>query len=124
MLVSRVSICVFNPSYGVFTHRRFKPVPLECLGLGSFKDPAENRREESESGSRLLHALTRPTKPTYPFTVFHKLDIKRRYTFYAQTEASRSKWYDTLVDAIGVRKAQLDANRVRNPQRLTCCSAL
>jgi len=52
-----------------------------------------------------------PTKSAYPFTVFHKFDMQRRYTFYAPSEISRSRWYETFIDALGVRKAQQDANK-------------
>ena len=87
---------------------------MDCLGLGSFTDAPESRREEREGGSlRIINALTMPSHPVFPFTVFHKLDFQRRYTFYAESEASRKRWYDTLVDAMGVRRAQQDVNKVR-----------
>src|SRR5258707_903084 len=89
-------------------------LPLDCLGLGKFTDPPETRKEE---GGSLRIFGSSPTKSVYPFTVFHKFDVQRRYTFCAPSELSRCQWYETFVDTLGVRKAQQDANKaspVRN----------
>ena len=49
----------------------------------------------------------------YPFTIYHaEANTSRRYTLYTHTSTSRANWRDALVDAIGVRKAIQDANKV------------
>ena len=49
----------------------------------------------------------------YPFTIYHaNTSIPRRYTLYTHTPAARTNWYNALVDAIGIRKARQDANKV------------
>lgn len=49
----------------------------------------------------------------YPFTIYHaNTSIPRRYTLYTHTPTARVNWYNALVDAIGVRKARQDANKV------------
>lgn len=92
-----------------YTNLPLKPLPLDCMGLGKFTEPPETRKEEGGSSMRIFG--NSPTKNAYPFTVFHKFDVQRRYSFYARSEISRSKWYETFVDTLGVRKAQQDANK-------------
>jgi hypothetical protein len=49
----------------------------------------------------------------YPFTIYHaNSSIPRRHTLYARTPTARTNWYNALVNAIGVRKARQDANKV------------
>lgn len=49
----------------------------------------------------------------YPFTIYHaRTNTSRRYTLYTRTSAARAKWHSAFVDAIGVRKARQDANKV------------
>jgi RHO1 GDP-GTP exchange protein 1/2 len=53
-------------------------------------------------------------EPFYPFTIYHSASkLNRRYTLYAASERERSKWEAALVDALGVRAAQGEANQVR-----------
>lgn len=39
--------------------------------------------------------------------------MNRRYTLYADSEEIRQEWHALLVDALGVRKVQQEANMVR-----------
>lgn len=49
----------------------------------------------------------------YPFIIYHaRSSIPRRYTLYTHTPTARTKWYNALVNAIGLRKARQDANKV------------
>jgi hypothetical protein len=59
----------------------------------------------------------------YPFTIHHaNTNERRRYTLYTQTPTARAKWHGALVDAIGVRKARQDANKVFSlPLRASAC---
>ena len=91
-----------------------KPIPLECLGLGSFKDEQVSRREENGT-SRLL-SITKPSHPVFPFTIFHRLDVKRRYTFYVERENLRTRWHEMLVDTLAVRQTERDVNRWYVPE--------
>ncbi|KAF8339639.1 uncharacterized protein EI90DRAFT_3117436 [Cantharellus anzutake] len=87
-----------------------RPLPLDCMGLGKFADPPESRKEEG-GGSSLRIFSSSPSKAVYPFTVFHKCDVQRRYTFYTHSETSRIQWYETIFNALGVRKAHQDGNK-------------
>lgn len=92
-----------------------QPIPLECLGVGSFKDEPASRRDESGSG-RLLSSIIKPSRPAYPFTVFHRLDVKRRYTFYTEHESIRTKWQEAIIDAMAVRQTERDVNKWYVPE--------
>ncbi|EPQ54101.1 hypothetical protein GLOTRDRAFT_116750 [Gloeophyllum trabeum ATCC 11539] len=87
-----------------------RPIPLEYLRLGSFNSPPESRKERSEEGG-ILEALKPTYRSVYPFTVYHASSkSSRRYTLYADSEASRRKWHAALIDALAVRKARQEAN--------------
>ena len=91
-----------------------QPIPVECLGLGSFKDEPASRR--GENGSSRLLSITKPSYPVFPFTIFHRLDVKRRYTFYAERENLRRKWHEVLIDTIAVRQTACDGNKWYAPE--------
>ncbi|KAF8312518.1 hypothetical protein DL93DRAFT_2229023 [Clavulina sp. PMI_390] len=93
-----------------------RPIPLECLGLGSFKDAPVSRKEENGSGRLSSFITSRPSHQVFPFTVFNRLDVKRRYTFYVDRENLRTKWYEAFVDAMAVRNIQLDVNKWYAPE--------
>jgi len=88
-----------------------QPIPLEYLRLGSFDDPADNRREKLEG----ILDRVRPTyKAIYPFTIYHASSkATRRYTLYAPSDSIRKKWEYALGDALTVRKVQQESNMVR-----------
>ena len=90
----------------------FQPIPLEYLRLGSFDDPADNRREKLEDAGILDRV--RPTyKAIYPFTIYHASSkATRRYTLYAPSDNIRQKWKYVLADALAVRKVQQESNMV------------
>jgi hypothetical protein len=93
------------------TQHPAQPIPLEYLGLGSFDGPAEVRKERADSGSFISMSSTKQNM--YPFIIYHTdTTIPRRYTLYTQTPTARAKWSSALEDAIGVRKARQDANKV------------
>ena len=49
----------------------------------------------------------------YPFTIYHSSSkSQRRYTLYANNEASRKKWQEELINAIGVHKVRSESNMV------------
>jgi Pleckstrin homology domain len=88
-----------------------KPIPLEYLQLASFNEAPEVRRERADSGSFINMSSTKQN--LYPFTIYHAgAKSTRRYTLYAQTATARDKWHKALVDAIGLRRARQDANKV------------
>jgi RHO1 GDP-GTP exchange protein 1/2 len=88
-----------------------QPIPLEYLQLASFNEPPEVRRERADSGSFI--SMGSAKQNVYPFTIYHVgAKSTRRYTLYAQTATARDKWYQALVDAIGLRRARQDANKV------------
>ena len=65
------------------------------------------------SGGGALSALQFRFEPYFPFTIYHaSAKSARRYTLFAPSEKIRSKWKDALVDALGVRKAEQEANQV------------
>ena len=88
-----------------------QPIPLEYLRLASFDGPPEVRKGRADNGSFMNISSTKQTM--YPFIIYHASStIPRRYTLYTPTPTARTKWYNALVDAIGVRKARQDANKV------------
>ncbi|KAG8890813.1 hypothetical protein FRB98_004858 [Tulasnella sp. 332] len=97
-----------------------RPIPLEFLQLGSFRLPAESRKvptsPDGETRSRLTSLFGNNTKDqaaAFPFAISHKaLDGRRSYTLYANSDSVRRKWMDSLNDAIGLREAQQQANRL------------
>ena len=79
--------------------------------MASFDGPPEGRKGRADNGSFISISSTKQNM--YPFTIYHaNTSIPRRYTLYTHTPAARTSWYSALVDAIGVRKARQDANKV------------
>jgi hypothetical protein len=91
-----------------------QPIPLEYLLLGPFNGPTDSRREERSEGGSLFQSIMKPTHPMFPLVIYHASSPARRYTLYASSEAARKKWKEVLSEALGVRKAVMDANRVSN----------
>lgn len=102
-----------------------RPIPLDFLRVDSFNLPTEQRKvdDADENGGVAprksllglggLGRLWKDGVPVYPFTIHHaSLHSKRRYTFYASSDSNRKKWKDAFDEAIGLRKAQQEANRV------------
>jgi hypothetical protein len=88
-----------------------QPIPLEYLQLASFGEPPEVRKGRADNGSFISISSTK--QDMYPFTIYHaNTGIPRRHTLYTPTPTARTKWHNALVDAIGVRKARQDANKV------------
>ncbi|KAF8575974.1 hypothetical protein K439DRAFT_1419330 [Ramaria rubella] len=88
-----------------------RPIPLEYLRLGSFSSAPESRREERPEGGGLFDTIIKPTRPMFPFVISHASAPTRRYTLYATSESARRKWKDVFVDALGVKKVVMDANK-------------
>ena len=109
-LVSRVSSSFwFISAADIY----IQPWPLEYIQLGAFDGPPENRRERAEDG-RMLESLRHVRRPMFPFTLYHSSSkSQRRYTLYANNEASRKKWQEELINAIGVHKVRSESNMVR-----------
>jgi hypothetical protein len=86
--------------------------------LASFDETPEVRKE----GGNFIN-ISSTKQNMYPFTIHHaNTNERRRYTLYTQTPTARAKWYSALVDAIGVRKARQDANKVfSSPLRASTC---
>lgn len=91
------------------------------MDSSSFDEPPEVRKERADNGSFISMSSTKQSM--YPFTIYHaNADIPRRYTLYTHTPTSRTNWYNALVDAIGVRKAIQDANKVLElPRQFSTC---
>lgn len=87
-----------------------RPIPLEYLRLATFSSPPEIRKEKITNGT-IFDAFRNIQKPMYPFTIYHaSAKMNRRYTLYADSEEIRQEWHALLVDALGVRKVQQEAN--------------
>jgi len=79
--------------------------------VASSDGPLEVRKERADSDSFISISSTKQNM--YPFTIYHAdTTIPRRYTLYTQTPTARTKWLSALEDAIGIRKARQDANKV------------
>lgn len=106
-----------NASGTVTRSHIVRPIPLEYLRLASFDGPPEARKGRADNGSFMNISSTKQNM--YPFIIYHaSSSIPRRYTLYTSTPTARTKWYNALVDAIGVRKARQDANKWYGPQTL------
>ncbi|KAI0040258.1 hypothetical protein FA95DRAFT_1611936 [Auriscalpium vulgare] len=104
-----------RPNGGVKRQVVSRPIPLEYLRLESFKESPESRRERPDTG--FIMGSTK--QEIYPFTIHHAgAKGTRRYTLYTTSAASRQKWYEAFVDAIGVRKVRQEANMWFSPQPL------
>lgn len=95
-----------------------RPLPLSFLRLGTFSDPPEYRKEYDKEGGVL--GLRYHNVPIYPFTIYHASSrANRRYTLYVLSDSIRKKWFNYLVDAIGVNKARQDGNMYFDVQTLS-----
>jgi RHO1 GDP-GTP exchange protein 1/2 len=88
-----------------------RPIPVEFLCVSEILAAPQTRRERSENGGIL--SFRGESRQTYPITFWHASSkSNRRYTFYANSEGIRNKWYNALVNAITVRKAYQESNMV------------
>ncbi|KDQ19256.1 hypothetical protein BOTBODRAFT_51700 [Botryobasidium botryosum FD-172 SS1] len=106
-----------------------RPIPIGYLRIGPFELPAESRKESDRSdldsisseggGGSILDSLRAPTRPVYPFMIYHAKSTDRRYTFYADSEEIRKKWKQAFVETIGIWRAEQEANKVFALEKLT-----
>jgi hypothetical protein len=102
--------CIFQNALA-YPNFLVQPIPLEYLRLGPFNEAPEVRRERAENGSFINMSLAKQN--VYPFAIYHAgAKPARGYTLYTQTATARDKWHKALVDAIGLRQARQDANKV------------
>ncbi|KAI0026487.1 hypothetical protein K488DRAFT_66444, partial [Vararia minispora EC-137] len=90
-----------------------RPIPLEYLRTvpTSFSSPPETRTSGSLLG--VLAPSSSSNADLFPFTLFHAAHPStRRYTLYTPTAPARAKWHAALVDALGVRAARQEANKL------------
>ena len=120
-----------------------QPLPLEYLRLASFDASPESRKEKAHSSTSesVSYPTTYPSpsflnssntattsgsgrlfdysfrsryRNMYPFTLYHaSAKSARRYTLYAESEEARGRWGRALRDAVAVRMARQDSNKVR-----------
>lgn len=81
---------------------------MEFLRLGPFHGPTESRSERPG----FINAISKSSRHMYPFVVYHASSESRTYTLYASSEESRQKWKAALEDALGVKGAVMDTNKV------------
>ncbi|KAF8206488.1 hypothetical protein K438DRAFT_1817292 [Mycena galopus ATCC 62051] len=96
-----------RPNGAVKRYLVSRPIPLSFLRLGSFNDPAENRRDGLKFRS------------VYPFNVYHAASHSRHYTLCVETEAQRKKWHAVFREAVGLHIARQEANMYFEPHTVT-----
>jgi len=102
-----------------------KPIPLDLLTLVNFTDPPTQRStgilrnlrggERHEPGSAnpgLSPESATDSRFVYPLTLHHNGRTGGPYILYAESAQVRSEWQKKLVDALGLRKAIQDSNKV------------
>jgi len=102
-----------------------KPTPLDLLTLVNFTDPPTQRStgilrnlrggERSEPGNAnpgLSPESATDSRFVYPLTLHHNGRTGGPYILYAESAQIRSEWQKKLVDALGLRKAVQDSNKV------------
>lgn len=102
-----------------------KPIPLDLLTLVNFTDPPTQRStgilrnlrggERHEPGNAnpgLSPETATDSRFVYPLTLHHNGRTGGPYILYAESAQIRSEWHKKLVDALGLRKAIQDSNKV------------
>lgn len=101
------------------TNLALQPIPLDFLRLSPSLGPPDHRKEEITAETSFSDRVFRPTRPMYPFTVFHAGSL-RRYILYASSEAERNKWKKVLEETKSLRDVYMDGNKVRRCSMLSC----
>ena len=109
---SRVCLPLSSSTERPVTNLAIQPIPLDFLRLGPFIGPPDQRKEEITAETSFSDRVFRPTRPMYPFIVFHAGSL-RRYILYASSEAERSKWKKVLEETKNLRDVYMDGNKVR-----------
>lgn len=103
-----------------------QPIPLELLTLLSFQDPPQQR------GTSLLRAMrggekdrhgespgekpeTNDSRMLYPCSVHHAGRVGGHHQLFAESAQVRAEWKRRLDEAMGLRRAVQEANKVRYP---------
>ncbi|KIJ55471.1 hypothetical protein M422DRAFT_151724 [Sphaerobolus stellatus SS14] len=121
-------------------HVNRRPIPLDLLTLANFTDPPQQR------GTGLLHTLRRDTggpgndytpagsgpvpsnsnngepvdsRTVYPCTIHHNGRLGGLYTLYAESAQARLEWKAKLDEALALRRAVTENNKVFEMETLS-----
>ncbi|KAF8661267.1 hypothetical protein AX16_001369 [Volvariella volvacea WC 439] len=112
-----------------------RPIPLDLLNLVNFNDPGTQRsagllRGLRGGGGGGHDATTNPaaspedSRMVYPFTIHHNGRLGGPYTFYAESPQARLDWKAHLEQALALRKAVQDSNKVFEIEKLSTATFL
>jgi RHO1 GDP-GTP exchange protein 1/2 len=105
---------------GVRYRMNRRPIPLDLLTLVSFSD------QPTQKGTGILGALSRGNRETnvvtspdgnesrmvYPFTIYYNGRQGGPIILYAESAQLRSEWKQKLDEAMGLRRAVQESNKV------------
>ncbi|KAF8956940.1 CNH domain-containing protein [Flammula alnicola] len=102
-----------------------RPIPLDLLTLVNFTDPPTQRStgilrnlrgvERHEGGSAnpgLTPESANDSRSVYPLTLHHNGRTGGPYILYAESAQTRTEWKEKLEEALGLRKAVQESNKV------------
>ncbi|KAF8517935.1 Dbl-like domain-containing protein [Hysterangium stoloniferum] len=118
-------------------HVNRHPIPLDLLTLASFTDPPQQRgtgllrglRGGHNDGSTIPNntmpnannaELPVDSRTVYPCTIHHNGRLGGLYTLYAESAQARLEWKNKLEDALVLRKAVTENNKVFEAETLSC----
>lgn len=85
-----------------------RPIPVEMIELSGFNDASVSR----SIGLSNFHIRERDTRDLWPFTVQHIGGKMEPLTLFSVSKEGREEWKKKLDEAMGLRSAVQDANKV------------
>lgn len=107
---------------------QLQPIPLDLLSLVKFDDTAvqrpigflRNRRNpQSPTNSQHNRADSIDNSSLFPFTIHHTGRLGGPCVLNAESAASRSEWQKKLEEALGLRNAVMDSNKLFENETLS-----
>ncbi|KZP01565.1 Dbl-like domain-containing protein [Calocera viscosa TUFC12733] len=114
---------------------RGRPIPLELLALTNFTEIPQQRsvgllrsrlrgdRGEvittSLNGAGVAQQESNDPRFVYPFTIYNSARESGFYTLYAETQQARAEWKAKLEEALGLRVAVQENNKVLEIETLS-----
>ncbi|TFK71429.1 hypothetical protein BDN72DRAFT_837648 [Pluteus cervinus] len=112
-------------------HLQRRPIPLEMLTLGSFADPPtmrqtgllrnlRDRRTEDTTGNQGNRPVDGvDSRFVYPFTFSNVGRTEGTHLVYAESQVQRDAWKRSFEDALGLRTAVQEHNKVFEMETLS-----